>query len=200
MTNTRLFGKWSKRKVAMSKQLFFWRMAEVATNETLRNLFLSNNNNFPYLLGFDNDKIHFCYAKDTKMEGLSPQHHVKDNRCGLTLHTCAYPATCVLVAVNFQCIGEGVEDTYVWTVWDIFGIGPNGHINLRNVTLASDRGYWEKSLLFSDFLEGGANVVGTVKRVSFFVECKNLLSSSFVLLVFFLVVVVICCRRHFFLL
>ena len=93
------------------KTTSFWRMAEAATNETLRNLFLSNNNNFPYLLGFDYDKIHFCYAKDIKMEWLSSQYYVKDNRHELTLHTCAYPATCILVAVNSQCIGEGFEDT-----------------------------------------------------------------------------------------
>ena len=148
----------------------FWRLIENATNQELKALFLSSDDEFPYLLGFDDDKLHFSYSKNTKMEGLSPQHHVKDNRRGLTLHTCAYPATCVPVAVSFQRLGESVQSTYARTMREIFGIGLSGKIQLRGVTLASDRGYWEKELLFSDFLEGGADIVGTVKRVS----CRRL--------------------------
>ena len=147
------------------KAASFWKIIEDSTNQQLKTLFLSDDDNFPYLFGFDDDKLHFAYSRSTKMEGLSPQHHVKDNRRGLTLHTCAYPATCVPVAVRFQRLGESVQGTYVRTMKDIFGIGHNGKLQLRGVTLASDRGYWEKSLLFGDFLEGGANVIGTVKRV-----------------------------------
>ena len=147
------------------RQESFWKIIENSTNQQLRTLFLANEEDFPYLFGFDDDKLHFAYSRTTKMEGLSPQHHVKDNRRGLTLHTCAYPATCVPVAVRFQRLGESVQATYVRTMREIFGIGYNGQLQLRGVTLASDRGYWEKALLFKDFLEGGANVVGTVKRV-----------------------------------
>ena len=157
------------------RQESFWKIIENSTNQQLRMLFLSNEEDFPYLFGFNDDKLHFAYGRTTKMEGLSPQHHVKDNRRGLTLHTCAYPATCVPVAVRFQRLGESVQATYVRTMREIFGIGYNGHLQLRGVTLASDRGYWEKALLFKDFLEGGANVVGTVKRVRavvvFFAGC-----------------------------
>ena len=77
----------------------FWKVVEESTNQQLKTLFLSGDENFPYLFGFDDDKLHFGYGRATKMEGLSPQHHVKDNRRGLTLHTCAYPATCVPVAI-----------------------------------------------------------------------------------------------------
>ena len=50
---------------------------------------------------------------------------------------------------------------------------------LRGVTLASDRGYWEKTILFGQMLEAGADVIGTVKRVSFF--CRVFLLSLFFL-------------------
>ena len=48
---------------------------------------------------------------------------------------------------------------------NLFGTGVGGVPNLLGVTLASDRGYWEKGLLFGEMLEGGADIIGTVKRV-----------------------------------
>ena len=147
------------------KELHFWKIIESAANQQLKQLFLSNDENFSYLFGYDDDKIHFDYSSKTNFSGLSPQHHVKDNRKGLTLHTCAFSATCVPVTVHFQRIGESVQDTYRRTIQEIFG-NATGEVNLENVTMASDRGYWEKTLLFDDILNSGANVVGTVKRVS----------------------------------
>ena len=109
------------------------------------------------------------------MNGLSQQHHVKENKKGLTLHTCAFSATCVPVAVSFQRFGESVQDTYTRTMRDLFGAGQGGVVKLPGVTLASDRGYWEKGLLFQEMMEGGAEIIGTVKRVSF-VDCCFFLS------------------------
>ena len=155
-----------KKQEGNTKQIEFWKILEDTTNRQLKLLFMSAEKGFPYLLGFDDDKIHFDYSNKTKMNGLSKQHHVKDNRKGLTLHTCAFSATCVPVAVSFQRYGESVQDTYVRSMTDLFGQIPGGCPNLVGATLASDRGYWEKGLLFGQVLEGGGNVIGTVKRVS----------------------------------
>ena len=157
----------------------FWKALEETVNGQLKILFLSDDESFPYLFGFDDDKLHFNYSSVTEMSGISKQHHVKDNRRGLTLHTCAYSATCVPVAVSFQRAGESVQDTYLHTMTDIFGTSHNGQPNLRGVTLASDRGYWEKSLLFGPILESGADVVGTTKRVSFFVRSLSTIKKNF---------------------
>ena len=97
-----------KRQEGNTKQIEFWKIIEQTTNQQLRLLFMSSDTNFPYLLGYDDDKIHFEYSTRTKMDGLSQQHHVKDNRKGLTLHTCAFSATCVPVSVSFQQTGESV--------------------------------------------------------------------------------------------
>ena len=40
--------------------------------------------------------------------------------------------------------------------------------NLTNVTFASDRGYWSLPLVFSFLLKAGADILGTVKRCSWF--------------------------------
>ena len=148
------------------RQQEFWQTVEDATNQQLRSLFMSADNDFPYLLGFDDDKVHYEYSNASKMGGLSAQHHVKDNRRGLTLHTCAFSATCVPTTVLFQRHGESVQDTYLRSMRNLFGIQYGGLPNLRGVTLASDRGYWEKNILFGNFLESGANIIGTMKRVS----------------------------------
>ena len=175
---------WSliKNQQGSLKELDFWKMIENATNQQLKQLFLSTDENFTYLVGYDDDKLHFDYSSNSKMSGLSPQHHVKDNRRGLTLHTCAFSATCVPVSVHFQRIGESVQDTYRRCVKEVFGIGRGG-LDLHNVILASNRGYWEKQLLFQDMLDAGSNIVGTMKRVRKKICCVFL---SFFLLSFFL--------------
>ena len=148
------------------RQTEFWLLVEEAVNQELRLLFLSSDESFPYLLGFDDDKVHFQYSSKTKMQGLSPQHHQKDNRRGLTLHTCAFSAACIPLTVSFQRTGESVQDTYFRAMKDIFGVGAGGLLNLRGIILASDRGYWERDILFGQMLESGADIIGTVKRVS----------------------------------
>ena len=164
---------WSKIRDMESsrRQAEFWKLVEDAVNRQLRLLFVSSESTFPYHIGFDDDKVHFDFSSKTNMQGLSPQVHQKDNRRGLTLHTCAYSATCVPVTVSFQRSGESVQDTYYRSMQDVFGTGSGGLPCLRGVTLASDRGYWEKTILFGQMLEAGADVIGTVKRVSFFLSC-----------------------------
>lgn len=181
---------WSKIKDQQGniRQLEFWKLLEGTVNQQLKILFLSSAAQFPYLLGYDDDKLHFEYSGRTMMGGLSQQHHVKDNRKGLTLHTCAFSATCVPVSVCFQRFGESVQDTYVRSMKELFGTGIGGLPMLDGVTLASDRGYWEKGILFN-MIDAGANIVGTVKRVRF-VVMLFLSLSSFVL---FFVACVFCC-------
>ena len=148
------------------KQPEFWKLIEEGINRQLKNLFLSDDLTFPYLIGYDDDKVHFCYSKETKMSGLSQQYHACDHRNGLTLHTGAFSATCVPIHVSFQRRGESVQDTYLRSMRELFGVGRGGLPLLRSVTLASDRGYWDKKLLFGQILEAGADIVGTMKRVS----------------------------------
>ena len=91
-----------KEKKGDSRNQAFWRIVEDAVNQQLKTLFMSADTDFPYLLGYDDDKLHFDYSGTSDMQGLSPQHHVKDNRKGLTLHTCAYSATGIPVCISFQ--------------------------------------------------------------------------------------------------
>ena len=100
------------------------------------------------------------------MSGLSKQYHACNHQNGLTLHTRAYSPMCVPLQVSFQCTGESVQDTYLQSMKNLFGVGFGGLPMLCRVTLASNRGYWEKTLLFGEMLEAGADIIGTFKRVS----------------------------------
>ena len=184
-----------KKQQGNTKQIELWKVIEHTINQQLKLFFMSDDADFPYLLGFDDDKVHFHYSTTTKMSGLSQQHHVKANKKGLTLHTCAFSATCVPVAVSFQRFGESVQDTYTRTMKDLFGSGAGGLPRLLGVTLASDRGYWEKGLLFDQMMEGGADIIGTVKRVRMVGCCVICRRRNFFLVV--LCIFFCCCVRSF---
>lgn len=147
----------------------FWMTVEAATNSVLKKLFLAgerDSRRTDYLVGLDDDKVHFNYAQTTKTQGLKKVHHVKDNRRGFTLHTAAFSAMCVPVCILFQREVESVQDTYLRILKSLFGERGENMPDLRGVTLASDRGYWKPSLIFQHCLESGANIEGTVQRVS----------------------------------
>ena len=114
MDNNQYNEWWNKiqNQKATLRTSNFWKLVEEVTNKQIKAFFLSSDPNFPYHLGFDDDKIHYHYSASSDMQGLSPQHHTKDNRRGLTLHTCVYSATCVPISVHFQRWGESVQDTY----------------------------------------------------------------------------------------
>ena len=151
------------------RQQPFWITVEELLNSNLKRLFLPGENGYreSYLIGLDDDKLHFNYNHSSKMNGLKAVHHTKDNRKGFTLHTAAYSAMCVPISVMFQRQQESVQGSYLRLLKSLFGQERGEALpDLRGVTLASDRGYWKPSLVFEHILEAGANIEGTVQRVS----------------------------------
>ena len=154
------------------RQQPFWMTMEETVNTTFKALFLGDDKDSrdTYLIGLDDDKLHFNYSNKSSMQGLKGTYHACDHRKGFTLHTAALSASCVPICVMFQRELESVQATYVRILKSLFG-RERGEAapDLRGVTLASDRGYWKPNLLFEHVLENGGNVEGTVQRVSFFV-------------------------------
>ena len=152
------------------RQQPFWMTIEEVANTTFKALFLGDksNNGDTYLIGLDDDKLHYNYSSKSPMNGLKGTYHACDCRKGFTLHTAALSASCVPICVMYQRELESVQATYVRILKSLFG-RERGEAppDLRGVTLASDRGYWKPALLFEHVLENGGNVEGTVQRVSF---------------------------------
>ena len=92
-----------------------WIMIEDTTNKTLKSLFMGGNDNekLSYILDIDDNKLHFNYGHNSDMNNLKSTHHIRDNRKGFTLHTAAFSATCVLVAIMYQRDEKSVQDMYL---------------------------------------------------------------------------------------
>ena len=153
------------------RQQPFWMSIEECVNTNFKALFLGNERNGgeSYLIGLDDDKLHYNYSSKSPMQGLKGTYHACDHRKGFTLHTAALSASCVPICVMYQRELESVQATYLRILKSVFG-KERGEAapDLRGVTLASDRGYWKPTLLFEHVLDNGGNVTGTVQRVSFF--------------------------------
>ena len=150
--------------------LSFWQAIEEVVNNSICQLVFptsSSSTSNPYLIAIDDDKVHFAWGNNSQTNGLKRCHHAKDNRRGFTVHTAAFPASQIPIGAFFQRDRESVQVTYIRMLKRMFGNGSDVLPDLRNVTLASDRGYWMPRFLFEELLEAGANIEGTVKRVSF---------------------------------
>lgn len=89
----------------------FWQELEAIVNLLLMTLFIGSPDDpetkrlagaIRFLLGLDDDKLHYNHDSKTVSDGLKKDHHAKDNRKGLTAHTCCNSATCVPIQVAFQ--------------------------------------------------------------------------------------------------
>lgn len=149
----------------------FWSDAEEVVNKDLKDLFLcdSGDESFNFLIALDDDKMHFAISESTALHGLKAQRHVRDNRKGLTAHTSAMAAMDVPLRIDFERERDTTSTCFARQIKTLFGgNGGDGIPNLSNVTLASDRGYWNQSLLFDFVVDSGAHVIGTVARSPWF--------------------------------
>ena len=162
-------GLWKKidNLRSTNSSIAFWQALEDAINNNIKRIVFQNSSeSVPHLVAIDDDKVHFAWTLSSNADGLKRCHHAKDNRRGFTVHTAAFPASQIPIGAYFQRDGESVQTTYLRMLKKMFGNGSDVLPDLRNITLASDRGYWMPRFLFQQLLEAGANIQGTVKRVS----------------------------------
>jgi hypothetical protein len=150
----------------------FWQVVETLLNDSFMELFMSpaskcsndgDSPQFSYIIGLDDDKLHYNHNSKTPADGLKKGHHAKDNRRGFTAHTACHSATAAPLNVSFQRQHETVHTTVERMLAYLFGkhTGQTGRLGF--LELAMDRGYWEAVLLFL-LLDKGANVHGTIMR------------------------------------
>ena len=76
-------GLWTKIKEELSASLREENLVfavESGVNSTLWPIVYSKDGDFNYVIGVDNDKVHFKITKSTVLNGLWAQRHVRDNR------------------------------------------------------------------------------------------------------------------------
>jgi hypothetical protein len=148
----------------------FWMDVEDIVNKDLVDLFLpSDMETSTFMVALDDDKMHFNITQNTECMGLKQQRHIKDNRMGFTAHTSALAAMDVPIRIDMERTRDTPHTCYERQMKKLFGGNcGDGIPNLGNVTIASDRGYWNVPLLFGFLLRAGANIIGTVKRANWF--------------------------------
>jgi len=143
----------------------FWQQVESVLNNAYKELFAEaarpdDGHFFCYIIGLDDDKLHYNWSKETDSDFLKKDHHAKDVRHGFTLHTAAFSATAAPLHISAQRSNETVRLTTERMLDEIFRKHTGTAGSLDNVDLAMDCGYWETKLLFN-LLDKGAHLHGT---------------------------------------
>ena len=111
----------------------FWQEVEEVLNNCYTKLFMAGDSHddvtgideagaaFKYVVGVDDDKVHYNYSQSTKTDGLKKGHHAKDNRHGFTAHTACHSATAGPLNVSFQRSEETVRATTDRMITAMFG-------------------------------------------------------------------------------
>ena len=142
-----------------------WETFERMANELLRSVSVSGREGrIPVAL--DDDKIWLNLKNSNAMDlfNLKYTTHVKPNRKGIIGHTATTTSLNLPLAIIFERSRDSTLDCFKRCLGCLFG--QDGNINLRNVSVHSDRGYMIPSLVFEFLIAAGAEVVGTVKRMA----------------------------------
>lgn len=147
-----------------------WQQVESTLNKAYKELFAesttttTDDSYFRYIIGLDDDKLHYNWGKETNSDFLKKDHHAKDNRHGFALHTAAFSATAAPLHVSAQRSNETVRLTTERMLDEIFGRHTGTAASLDSVDLAMDRGHWDAKLFFN-LLSKRAHLHGTIKRI-----------------------------------
>ena len=142
---------------------------EEAFNAYAKKQFLDHRKESDLFVALDDDKLHSALSASSVTYGLANCRHIKANRTGHTAHTAGFSATGFPIGVMMQREGESNSMVYERLLKRKFGTRHgNANPNLKGLTFCSDRGYWTPTLIFSQLLQWGADIVGTVARAPFF--------------------------------
>ena len=143
----------------------FWQQLQDAMNNTLQEFLLANYDRAAQMmLAIDDDKVCFINRVGDMM-GLKLNQFVRENRKGILIHTAAWTGTGMPLHFKCEQVNETSAGCAEWLLNSMFGRA--GHTDLRNITVALDRGYWILSFLMF-ILRLGGDIIGTVMRSAWY--------------------------------
>ena len=112
------------------------------------------------------DKVHLHLSKGNSEDlfNLKYTTHVKANRKGIIAHTAVSTGVNIPIQICFERTNDSSTSCFINCLDGLFA--HSGKVNLRQVSVHSDRGYMLPNLVFEYMLAHGAEVVGTVKRMA----------------------------------
>ena len=119
----------------------------------------------PYLrLVLDDDKVHYENNVASDWGTLKRVKHVKCNRFGLTVHTLASSCTGLIFGIKTHTVDDNNKSCVQKILTSQFKDRDREFPDLRNITVAVDRGYGDDSSLMSWIVAMRGSVLGTMKR------------------------------------
>ena len=169
---TKIWKELSTKKRVARSQLFVgagrrgkcvWEYLEEAVNNLCRRISVSNRTG-NISVALDDDKIWANLTGLNKSDtfGIKYTTHVQPNRKGIVAHTAVSTGANMPLGIAIEKKKDSTMECFKRLLKFIFET--NGSIDLRNVLVASDRGYMVPKAVFDFLIANGGNVVGTVKR------------------------------------
>ena len=149
------------------RQVPIWQKFEGKVNDVLREITVTDRTG-KISIALDDDKI-WLNLKSAPMQdlfNLKFSRHVKPNRNGLTCHTAVTSSILFPMGACFERAKDTTLGCFTRLLNSMFGQGGE-QANLRNVHIHSDRGYMLPAVVFEFLLNAGAELVGTIKRMSY---------------------------------
>ena len=140
-----------------------WEYLEEAVNNLCRVVSISNRTG-DISIALDDDKVWVNLTGQNKADtfGIKYTTHVQPNRKGIIAHTAVSTGANMPLGIIIERKKDSTLECFRRLLRFLFET--NGNIDLRNVLVASDRGYMLPKAVFDFLVANGCNVVGTVKR------------------------------------
>ena len=142
-----------------------WEGMEQIINQLCRFVSIDNREG-RISIALDDDKIWLNTRKSATVDLFKLKFcaHVRANRKGIVAHTAVSTGAMVPLGISFEKTNDSSGTCFKRLLNFLFDYG--GGVNLRNVTVHSDRGYLVPAIVFDYLLSCGAEVLGTTKRLA----------------------------------
>jgi hypothetical protein len=140
-----------------------WEYLENILNNLCRDISISNRPG-RIAIALDDDKIWAALRKLTDCFGLKFTMHNKANRKGFVAHTAISCGANMPLGIMMERQKDSTSDCFERLLNFLFE--RNGTCDLRNVEVASDRGYMVPNTVFGFIVANGGDFIGTTKRTA----------------------------------
>ena len=142
-----------------------WEHLEEIVNNLCRSISVSNRPG-KISIALDDDKIWVSLSGRNKDDlfGIKYTTHNKANRKGIIAHTAVSTGANLPLGIIFEKQKDTSGECFERLLKFLFE--RNGNCDLRNITIASDRGYMLPNIVFNFLIKNGSDFIGTTKRMA----------------------------------
>jgi hypothetical protein len=153
---------------ASRRDTCIWESMQLAFNDTCRSISILRRRG-QIRLALDDDKFWFAHGGVNAEDdfGLNHLTFTKANRKGICGHTAVTASLNIPLGIEFEMKGDSCVSCFKRLLEYLFPTRERElKCDLRNVSIFSDRGYLDPTLVWGYLLKSGADVLGTIKRVA----------------------------------